>query len=66
MIKASIRRAWRMKIWSDLHGQELIEYALLSGFVVIAAATMMVSVTNTVSKVFNRITSTMTAAATGS
>jgi len=56
----------RLKIWSDLRGQDLIEYALLSGFIVIAAATLMISVTKTVSQVFDRITSTVNAAATGS
>jgi Flp pilus assembly pilin Flp len=52
-----------MKIWSDILGQDLIEYALISGFVAIAAGAIMPNVTTSVSKVFSRIASTMTAAA---
>jgi len=53
----------KMKIWSDILGQDLIEYALISGFVAIAAGAIMPNVTSSVSKVFSRIASTMNAAA---
>lgn len=62
-MKSSITFIWRIKIWSDLHGQDLIEYALLSGFVAIAAGAIMPGVTTAVSKVFSKIASTMSAAA---
>jgi Flp pilus assembly pilin Flp len=62
-MKSSISFVWRIKIWSDLHGQDLIEYALLSGFVAIAAGAIMPGVTTAVSKVFSKIASTMSAAA---
>jgi pilus assembly protein Flp/PilA len=54
---------WKMKIWSEILGQNLIEYALISGFVAIAAGAIMPNVTTSVGKVFSRIASTMSAAA---
>jgi pilus assembly protein Flp/PilA len=65
-MKSSGSFVWRIKIWSDLHGQDLIEYALLSGFVAIAAGAIMPGVTTAVSKVFSKIASTMSAAAAAS
>jgi Flp pilus assembly pilin Flp len=55
---------WIIKTWSDVHGQDLIEYALISGFVAIAAGAIMPNVTTDVSTVFSKIASTMRAAAT--
>jgi pilus assembly protein Flp/PilA len=52
------------KTWSDVHGQDLIEYALISGFVAIAAGAIMPNVTTDVSTVFSKIASTIRAAAT--
>jgi Flp pilus assembly pilin Flp len=49
---------------SDVHGQDLIEYALISGFVAIAAGAIMPNVTTDVSTVFSKIASTTRAAAT--
>lgn len=65
-MKSSISFVWRIKIWSDTRGQDLIEYALLSGFVAIAAGAIMPGVTTAISRVFCKIASTMSAAATTS
>jgi pilus assembly protein Flp/PilA len=29
---ALLNASWKLKIWKDTHGQDLIEYALLGGF----------------------------------
>ena len=54
---------WMFRIWSDTKGQDLIEYALMAGFVAIAAGAIMPGVATSISKIFSKIASTMTAAA---
>jgi Flp pilus assembly pilin Flp len=51
------------RIWADNHGQDLIEYALMAGFVAVAAGAIMPGVSTSISKIFSKIASTMTAAA---
>jgi Flp pilus assembly pilin Flp len=52
-----------LKIWKDKHGQDLIEYALMAGFVAVAAGALMPNVASSISTVFSKITSVMAAAA---
>ena len=52
-----------MKIWRDKHGQDLIEYALMAGFVAVAAGALMPTVSTSISTVFSKISSVMAAAA---
>lgn len=54
----------RLKIWRDQRGQDLIEYALMAGFVAVAAGSIMPGVATSISKIFSKISSTMAAAAT--
>ena len=51
------------KIWRDDRGQDLIEYALMAGFVAVAAGALMPNVASSISTVFSKITSVMAAAA---
>jgi pilus assembly protein Flp/PilA len=53
----------RLEIWRDTLGQDLIEYALMAGFVAVAAGAIMPGVTSSVSKIFSKVASVMTAAA---
>jgi pilus assembly protein Flp/PilA len=53
----------RLKIWKDQRGQDLIEYALMAGFVAVAAGSIMPGVATSISKIFSKISSSMTAAA---
>ena len=53
----------RLKIWQDDHGQDLIEYALMAGFVAVAAGAIMPGVSSSISKIFSKVTSVMTNAA---
>ena len=50
-------------IWRDQHGQDLIEYALMAGFVAVAAGAIMPGVANSISTIFSKVASVMTAAA---
>lgn len=53
----------KLKIWNDNRGQDLIEYALMAGFVAVAAGAIMPGVATSISTIFSKISSTMTAAA---
>ena len=47
----------------DLKGQDLIEYALMAGFVAVAAGALMPNVASSISTVFSKIGSIMADAA---
>ena len=53
----------RLKIWKDKHGQDLIEYALMAGFVAVAAGALMPNIASSISTVFSKISSVMASAA---
>jgi pilus assembly protein Flp/PilA len=57
---------WKLRIWTDTHGQDLIEYALMAGFVAVAAGAIMPGVASSISKIFSKVGSVMTAASTQS
>ena len=53
----------QLKIWKDKRGQDLIEYALMAGFVAVAAGAIMPGVSTSISTIFSKIASVMTNAA---
>ena len=55
---------WKLRIWKDTKGQDLIEYALMAGFVAVAAGAIMPGVAASISTIFSKISSSMAAAAT--
>jgi len=57
------RTLWRLRIVKDTRGQDLIEYALMAGFVAVAAGALMPSVSASISTVFSKIGSVMSDAA---
>ena len=57
-----MRFLWRLKIWKDTRGQDLIEYALMAGFVAVAAGALMPNVSQAISTIFGKIQSVLTAA----
>jgi pilus assembly protein Flp/PilA len=62
-MKTVINLIWKLRMWTDTHGQDLIEYALMAGFVAIAAGAIMPGVSSSISKIFSKVSSVMTAAA---
>ena len=54
---------WKMRIWKDTKGQDLIEYALMAGFVAVAAGAIMPTVATSISQIFSKINSIMTQSA---
>jgi pilus assembly protein Flp/PilA len=57
---------WKLRIWKDTRGQDLIEYALMAGFVAVAAGAIMPGVATSISTIFSKISSTMANASTQS
>ena len=56
---------WLLKlaIWKDNSGQDLIEYALMAGFVAVAAGAIMPGVATQIQAIFSAITTQLTDAA---
>jgi pilus assembly protein Flp/PilA len=52
--------ALRLRILKDTRGQDLIEYALMAGFVAVAAGAIMPNVATSISTIFSKIGSVMT------
>ena len=56
-----LRRA--LKIWQDRRGQDLVEYALMAGFVAGTAGALMPGASINISRVFSKLASTATSSA---
>ena len=54
---------WKLASWKEKHGQDLIEYALMAGFVAVSAGVFIPNVSGSISKVFTKVSSLMSAAA---
>ena len=54
---------WSLAIFKDTKGQDLIEYALMAGFVAVAAGAIMPGVSTSISTIFSKVSSTMAQAA---
>lgn len=52
-----------LNIWKDDSGQDLIEYALMAGFVAVAAGAIMPGVSDNVSIIFSKVGSVLANAA---
>jgi pilus assembly protein Flp/PilA len=51
------------RTWRDRRGQDLIEYALMAGFVAVAAGAVMPGVSSSISTIFSQVSSVMANAA---
>ena len=54
---------WKLRIWNDTRGQDLIEYALMAGFVAVAAGAIMPGISDSISTIFSKVASVCVAAA---
>ncbi|MBM3810897.1 MAG: Flp family type IVb pilin [Acidimicrobiia bacterium] len=54
---------WKLRIWKDTRGQDLIEYALMAGFVAVAAGAIMPGVAGSISTIFSKISEALSSAA---
>ena len=48
-----------LKLWANEHGQDLVEYALMAGFVAVGAGAIMPGIANNISTIFSKVASTM-------
>jgi Flp pilus assembly pilin Flp len=48
-----------LKTWKDQRGQDLIEYALMAGFVAVAAGAIMPGVATSISQIFSKVSSVL-------
>ena len=53
----------KLRILADTRGQDLIEYALMAGFVAVAAGAIMPGVATSISTIFSKVASVMGVAA---
>jgi pilus assembly protein Flp/PilA len=52
----------QLKVWKDQRGQDLIEYALMAGFVAVAAGAIMPGVATSISEIFSKVASVLSSA----
>ena len=62
-MKNIMNQAWNLRLWKDTHGQDLIEYALMAGFVAVAAGAIMPGVATQITDIFTKVASSLTLAA---
>ncbi|MCA2967538.1 MAG: Flp family type IVb pilin [Acidobacteriaceae bacterium] len=53
----------KLQLVKDVKGQDLIEYALMAGFVAVAAGAIMPGIATSISTIFSRVASGLTVAA---
>jgi pilus assembly protein Flp/PilA len=54
----------KLRCLTDTHGQDLIEYALMAGFVAVAAGAVMPNIADSISAIFSKVSSALNVAAT--
>ncbi len=53
----------QLSIWKDQRGQDMVEYALLAGFITVACGAAFPPVGDQISTIFSRLNSSLTGAA---
>ena len=61
--ETGLYRALWMRLRRDVRAQDLIEYALMAGFIAVAAAALMPNIGSSISTVFSKVSSLMAATA---
>jgi Flp pilus assembly pilin Flp len=59
-----INTALKLKIWKDNHGQDLVEYALMAGFLGAASAYTLPAVATDIATVFSKVMFMLTGSGT--
>ena len=53
---------WNLRMWKETRAQDLIEYALMAGFVAVAAGAIMPGVATQITTIFSKVSSSLTLA----
>ncbi len=62
-MKKLMNVVWTLRVWKDTKGQDLIEYALMAGFVAVAAGAVMPNISGAISTIFTKIDALLNQAA---
>ncbi len=62
-MKRLIELAVKLQVWKDTKGQDLIEYALMAGFVAVAAGAIMPNISSSITTIFSKVNSLLVQAA---
>ena len=54
---------WKLRIVKDTRGQDLIEYALMAGFVAVAAGAIVPGVADSIKTIFGKVNNVMSSSA---
>ena len=52
-----------IRLMREVEGQDMVEYALLAGFIAVAAGALLPGISTSISKIFSRMASVLTNAA---
>ncbi len=52
----------RWRLWNETHGQDMVEYALLAGFITVAVGAGFPPVSSSINTIFSRLGSILAAA----
>ena len=63
MTKRLVIACVRAQLWKETHGQDLIEYALMAGFVATVTGAIMPGVASSINVVFSKVNSVIVLAA---
>ena len=61
-----LQRIWKLGLWSDTKGQDMIEYALMAALITLASIAAFPGIATSLSTVFSKVASTVSAAASTS
>jgi Flp pilus assembly pilin Flp len=51
------RQVWRFALWRNCQGQDMIEYALLAGFIAVAVGAVAPGMANSMTLIYSRLAS---------
>jgi Flp pilus assembly pilin Flp len=52
-----VAQSWRFALWRDHQGQDMIEYALLAGFIAVAVGALSPALANGMALIYSRLAS---------
>ena len=54
-MKMLVAQSWRFALWRDRQGQDMIEYALLAGFIAVAVGALSPALANSMTLIYSRL-----------
>ena len=62
-MKMLVAQSWRFALWRDRRGQDMIEYALLAGFIAVAVGSLSPALAHSMTLIYSRLASKLVEAA---